>query len=306
MVELGAVAQPRLNPERDPSDFSILELGGAHALHKHEVSHHLGGAAPASAAATRVPHMNYYGGPVVQKTKIYKVLYGGTGSYQSFVTAATTPSVASMFADVSGSAYFAWLTEYNTTSPVQTIGLGSYGGSFTITPATSRNGSTITDTQIQAEISAQISAGFLPAPDNNSIYMTFFPKGKKISQGGSASCVAGGFCAYHGTFTRNGQYVFYGVLPDMSAGSGCDAGCGGGTPFANQTSVASHELIEVVTDPAVGLATVYGPPLAWYDPRNGEIGDICNAQQGTILANGTTYTVQKEWSNQAKACIVHK
>jgi MYXO-CTERM domain-containing protein len=58
-----------------------------------------------------------------------------------------------------------------------------------------------------------------------------------------------------------------------------------------------------VTDPGVGLATSYGPPLGWYDPSNGEIGDICNAQQGTFLAGTVTYTVQKEWSNLSGACI---
>ena len=138
------------------------------------------------------------------------------------------------------------------------------------------------------------------------LYMMFFPKGKRISQGGSGSCVAGGFCAYHSTFRRNGQYVFYGVFPDMSAGSGCDSGCGNGSAFGNQTSVASHELIEAVTDPAVGVATVFGPPLGWYDGNNGEIGDICNAQQGSIVLSALTYTVQKEWSNQKAACIVNK
>ena len=237
---------------------------------------------------------------------MYKVLYGATGTYQSFVTATTAPSVASFFTYLPTSIYYTWLSEYNTTSPAQTIGTGSYGGSVTITPATSRNGSTITDAQIQAEISAQIGAGKLVAPDANTLYMVFFPKGKKISQGGSNSCVGGGFCAYHGTFKRNGQFVYYGVLPDMSSGSGCDSGCGSGTPLGNQTSVASHEYIEAVTDPGVGLATVFGPPLAWYDGTNGEIGDICNAQQGTITLNGLSYTMQKEWSNQKGACILNK
>ena len=307
VVQLAAVAQPGLNPDRDPGDHSLLELGSTHSNLKRGVDHHLVGPATASvAAAASKPHLTYYGGPVIQKVRIYKVLYGSTGTYQSFVTATAAPSVASFLTYLPTSAYFAWLTEYNTTSPAQTIGFGSYGGSFSISPASSRNGSTITDSQIQAEISSQIGAGHLPASDNNTIYMMFFPKGKRISQGGSGSCVAGGFCAYHSTFRRNGQYVFYGVFPDMSAGSGCDSGCGNGSAFGNQTSVASHELIEAVTDPAVGVATVFGPPLGWYDGNNGEIGDICNAQQGSIVLNALTYTVQKEWSNQKAACIVNK
>lgn len=249
--------------------------------------------------------LKYYGGKVVQNAKVVKVQYG-TGTYPSFVTGTGAGTLAGFYAAVTVSNHWAWLTEYNTATPKQTIGPGSYGGGYAITPSSTRNKATITDANIQAEISAQIGAGKLPAPSNNTIYMVNFPKGKTISQGSSKSCVGGGFCAYHGTFKRNSQNVYYGVLPDMSTGSGCDTGCGSGTPFSNATSVASHELIETVTDAEVGLATVVGPPLAWYDTANGEIGDICNAQQGTITSGSTTYTVQKEWSNAAKACIVHK
>jgi serine protease len=168
-------------------------------------------------------------------------------------------------------------------------------------PAAARNGATIDDSAIQAEIAAQISAGTLPAPTDNVIYMTSFPTGKTITQGGSSSCVQ--FCAYHGTFKIGTQNVYYGVLPALTGG--CASGCGGApTAFQNQQSVASHELIEAVTDAEVGLATVIGPPLAWYDQTNGEIGDICNAQQGTFTGtDGNGYTIQKEFSNQQNDCI---
>ncbi len=135
--------------------------------------------------------------------------------------------------------------------------------------------------------------------------MIFFPPGKTISQGGSNSCQAGGFCAYHGTTSTlfNGQHVLYGVMPDMQAGSGCATGCGTSTVFNNYTSVTSHELIEAVTDAYVGIATIFAAPLAWYDMTNGEIGDICNGQQGSYVANGTTYTIQLEFSNAANNCV---
>ena len=71
-------------------------------------------------------------------------------------------------------------------------------------------------------------------------------------------------------------------------------------------SNAAHtvdELIEAVTDPAVGIATTFGPPLAWYDRTNGEIGDICNGQQGTTTGNGRSYVIQLEFSNSANNCV---
>ena len=258
--------------------------------------------ATAPKAAATTAHLSYFGGPVISSVHVVKVEYGATGTYQSFVTGTGAGTLASFYTGVTNSAYFDWLKEYNT--PTQTIGRGTYGGDFKITPASSRNKATISDANIQAELNAQITAGHIPAPTANTLYSVHFPRGKHISQGGSRSCVAGGFCAYHGTFVRNGANVYYSVLPDMSAGSGCDTGCGGGTPFGNQTSVASHEMIEAVTDAAVGLATVVGPPLAWYDSANGEIGDICNGQQGTVVGgDGATYTIQKEWSNSRNACV---
>lgn len=287
------------------SDGALVEWGTrAHALPRRAEGEMPLSAAPLKTAAAAGAHLTYYGGPVISNVKVVKVEYGA-GTYQSFVTGTGSASMEGFYTGVTNSAYMDWLSEYNTST--QKIGRGTYAGNRAITPASTRNKSTITDANIQAELNAQITAGHLPAPDGNTLYMVHFPKGKHISQGGSMSCQAGGFCAYHGTFKRNGQYVYYGVMPDMSAGSGCDTGCGNGTAFGNQTSVAAHEMIEAITDAAVGLATTFASPLAWYDQTNGEIGDICNGQQGTITGgNGATYTVQKEWSNSSNACIVHK
>src|SRR5580765_2747491 len=268
----------------------------------------VGFAAPAGA------HLTYRGGPVISNVQVVQVLYG-SGSYNGQVAGTSTPSMGNFYSDLLGtSGYVSLMTQYNTPASGgtnQTIGNGTFGGLFQIVPAAGNNGSTITDAQIQSEILAQITAGHLPAPvldaqgNPNTLYMVFFPPGKTISQGGSNSCQAGGFCAYHGTTSSlfGGKNVLYGVLPDMQAGSGCSTGCGTSTVFGNYTSVTSHELVEAMTDAFVGIATVFGPPLAWYDMTNGEIGDICNGQQGSYVANGTTYTIQLEFSNAANNCV---
>jgi hypothetical protein len=93
-------------------------------------------------------------------------------------------------------------------------------------------------------------------------------------------------------------------MPDMQAGSGCSTGCGTSSVFGNYTSVTSHELTEALTDADVGIATTFAAPLAWYDMTNGEIGDICNGQQGSYTANGTTYVIQLEFSNSANNCVL--
>jgi hypothetical protein len=271
---------------------------------------------PVAFAAPAGAHLSYFGGPIISNVQVIQVLYG-SGSYNAQVAGTTSPTMGNFFADFtgSGSGLISLLTQYNTNisgGTNQVFGFGSFGGLFQIVPSAGNNGSTISDAQIQSELLAQITAGHLPAPTNdaagnpNTLYMIYFPPGKTITQGGSSSCVAGGFCAYHGTTssTLNSKHVLYGVLPDMQAGSGCATGCGTSTTFGNYTSVTSHELVEAMTDADVGIATTFAAPLAWYDMNNGEIGDICNAQQGSYVANGTTYTVQLEFSNSANNCVL--
>ena len=104
------------------------------------------------------------------------------------------------------------------------------------------------------------------------------------------------------------KYLYYGIIPDVTSG-GCAGGCGFSfNALDNFSSVASHELVEAITDPAVGVVEGDTPvaPLGWYDPQgnNGEISDICNAQQATVVgANGKKVVVQKHWSNADNACI---
>src|ERR1051326_3039920 len=271
---------------------------------------------PVAFAAPAGAHLSYFGGPIITNVQVVQVLYG-SGSYNAQVAGTTSPTMGNFFADFtgSGSGLVSLLTQYNTNisgGTNQVFGFGSFGGLFQIVPSAANNGSTISDTQIQSELLAQITAGHLPAPildslgNPTTLYMIYFPPGKTITQGGSNSCQAGGFCAYHGTTssTLNSKHVLYGVLPDMQAGSGCATGCGTSTTFGNYTSVTSHELVEAMTDADVGIATTFGPPLAWYDMTNGEIGDICNAQQGSYVANGTSYVMQLEFSNSANNCVL--
>src|SRR5215472_8390755 len=286
----------------------------AHVIH-HGVPWRDPLAGPVSFAAPAGAHLSYFGGPVISNVHVVQVLYG-SGSYNAQVAGTSSPSMGNFFSDLTGtsSGYITLLTQYNTPASGgtnQTIGNGTFDGLFQITPSSANSGSTIDDTQIQAELLAQISAASLPSPvldaagNVNTLYMIYFPPGITITQGGSSSCVAGGFCAYHGTTsnTLNSKNILYGVMPDMQPGSGCAQGCGNSTTFGNYTSVTSHELTEAITDADVGIATTFSPPLAWYDMTNGEIGDICNGQQGTYVANGTTYTIQLEFSNSANDCV---
>jgi hypothetical protein len=304
------VLLPMQSPSAAQPPSHVVAMPFRHGVPWRDATGPVGFAAPAGA------HLSYFGGPIISNVQVIQVLYG-SGSYNSQVAGSTSPTMGQFYGDITGSnsGLMSLLQQYNTNisgGTGQVFGFGTFGGLFQIVPAAGNNGSTITDTQIQSELLAQINGGHLPAPVNdslgnpNTLYMIFFPPGKTISQGGSNSCVAGGFCAYHGTTssTLNSKHVLYGVMPDMQAGSGCSTGCGSSTVFGNYTSVTSHELTEALTDADVGIATTFAAPLAWYDQTNGEIGDICNGQQGNYTANGTTYVIQLEFSNSANNCVL--
>jgi ABC-type phosphate transport system substrate-binding protein len=270
------------------------------------------GSTPRTASTPSGAHLTYYGGKVIPSVSVVQVLYG-SGTYTPEVQNTVAPSIASFYTGITASPYFDWLSEYGTVGlngqdglagSGQTIGRGSFAGQIQITPAPGNDGATIDDTNIEAELSAQISAGHLPAPTQNRVYSVYFPANKTITFQGDSSGVK--FCAYHSSAPANGAIpeFYYSVLPDFTTG-GMTTGCGPGTRFQNETSVSSHELVEAVTDPEVGIAPGLGRPLAWYDATNGEAGDICNAQQQAVTAgDGLTYTVQQAWSNLQDNCVV--
>ena len=272
-----------------------------------ETSSGLQRSAQASAAPANA-HLFYYGGHVLANVHIVPVFWGPN------VPSAVTSRIGDFYSAIVDSAHFDMLAEYDTNVVAyggqagtgQSIGRGTSDKPVTITPSVTST--KITNAQIASELQAQIAANHLPKNDANTLYIFHFPAGMSISMpdgsGGSAtSCKQ--FCAYHNTLQTAGQDLYYGVIPNVTS-DGCELGCGpAGGGFNNTTSVASHELIEAVTDPEVGLATTNAPPLAWYDPQgsNGEIGDICNAEQGTVISQNQTWTVQKEWSNTQGKCI---
>jgi hypothetical protein len=238
-----------------------------------------------SSSAPAGAHLNYFGGPVLTNISVHPVFWNASTQFQAnlnaFYNAVPQSKLYDMLAQYSG------------------IGRGSGVAGVVDNKTTTR----VSDANVQTELNNLFASGALPAPNANNYYPVHFPAGVAITAPDrSKSCVV--FCAYHGTYVRNGVNVNYGVIPDQ--GGGCAGGCGANAQRVNNLdSVASHELVEATTDPAVGLATVIAAPLAWYDPTFGEIGDICNGQQGTTLGgDGVTYVVQTEFSNSANNCVV--
>lgn len=219
-----------------------------------------------------------HGGPVLKNIHVAPLFWNSTVRFQTNVNWEYTEIPPSSFYDL--------FAQYG-------VGRGNGQAAFVDNHATVAN---ITDAAIQSEVLTEINAGHLPPPNANNYYPVHFPPGMNITApDGSKSCVQ--FCAYHSVFQvqNSAGTIFnipYGVVPDVG-NAGCAGGCGGNASTVNnETSVASHELVEATTDPALN---------AWFDGGGQEIGDICNGQQFTFTATHT-YVLQKEWSNSANGC----
>lgn len=273
-------------------------------------------------------HLTYWGGPVISNVQVIVVLWGTHVVTTS--PADGTATLAQFYTDITSSRYYDLLTEYTTAGIVgndgvstsnQTITHGSFGSTVTITPSKCPGGSatvcTLLDSDIQTELTNQITAKNLPAPQSvagivNTYYAIYFPPNVSIQLDPKTnSCVSGGFCAYHND-TNTGT-IPYGVMPDFSSG-GCSqqGACGTGTTFQIATTVSSHEMAEAITDAEVGTAGTFAPPLGWYDhvpppgTDPGEIADICDppaAPQGAVLAGGNLYSVEFLFSNLQNDCV---
>lgn len=249
-------------------------------------------ASPASAAAT--PHLSYYGGHVLSHVKVDLVVWD-RWSYGRSVPLSGTRSMSSFFRGVTASKYLDWLSEYDT--PTQHIGRGSLEGVYTLHPPSAANGSTVSGTQIESALHSLIDTGRLPKPSTDRVYAIFFRSGQTIvtPDGNSTN----NFCAYHDTMTYKSSTAYYAVLPYEVTNRGCRMAS---TYFNSTTTIVSHELVEAITDPGVGLNRV-----AWYDRANGESADICAGASSAVSivgGDGVSYTVQRIWSNRARACIV--
>jgi hypothetical protein len=236
----------------------------------------------------------YYGGPVIANPAVF------IGFWNDRVNSDIKLHMSDFYASYVASEHMDWLSEYNTNVAAvdgragtnQQIGKGQFLGEKTITPSVTAK--RITDTQVQQEIEKQIDAGNFPRPDNNTIFMMHFSKDIQISIEGMTSCMS--FGGYHNAFV-SAKYgnVFYAVLPECSS-------FGGSGSLSSTTFVASHELIEAVTDafPTPGDKPSY--PQAWNAADGNEIADLCTSGGGTLKGAKANYTISLEWSNSRKRC----
>jgi len=274
--------------------------------------------------------LTYFNGPLITSVQIIPVFVQLVATPKGKPTTVIPVTYASQLADfyscLATSTALTWVgSQYSVPGPQclnctgsYSIGTGSMIGPHLYNYTSTTNPVTIDDVTIQGIVKALIPAYLKAGSINlaNACFAFHFAPNITITQSRSKSCV--NFCAYHGTIIYNTTnhvptYGYYGVIPELATGL-CANGCNcyqygtcnptnGNDRFAAVTTIASHEFMEFITDPAVGQAPIYGPPLGWYDRTdNAEIGDLCN--QWSVLYTGcsTAYYLQREWSNADHSC----
>lgn len=239
----------------------------------------------------------YYGGPVIAQVKVVPIFWSNR------VKANIQGAMDDFYSSYVNSKHMDWLNAEYATNKValdgrqgtnQTITRGQSVAPVLITPTLAQK--QITDQEVQAEIVAQIDAGTLPKPDSDTLYMIHFPSDVQISIEGMTSCFS--FGGYHNG-SKNQKYgdLFYSVLPDCSfTVEDSEAS------LNSATFVASHELIEAVTDayPTPGDKPAY--PQAWNAADGSEIADLCQNGTASLVGAKATYQISLEWSNSRNIC----
>jgi hypothetical protein len=251
----------------------------------------------------------YYGGPVISNPIVVSV------SWNSSVVQRIQDSMAPFYLALGGSDLWKMVAgEYGTrrnanagsrlgsAGTQQDIGNIQSAVSAVLQQPTSQS---LRDIDVQNALQAAFGT-ILPDPTDNTVYVVNMPPGTKLLDAwGNPSCSPPvvGFCGYHYYFTAAGVAVKYAVVMDTTVDCACSAAA---DYLDNTTASATHELIEMMTDPEPQPTNAYDYPQAWRSGTSGaEIGDLCASQLGllpTLKPNGQPWVVQAEYDNVNGGC----
>ena len=254
-------------------------------------------------AASASNNLQYQGGPVEAAGSTNYAIFWEPALWS--VSATYNSLIQRFFQDIGGSTLYGVATQYYQVVNGVTTNIANsstFGGAYVDTSL--YPGPVLTDSEIQSEVTKAMAAKGWTGGIGHEFFV-FTAKGEISCSG--VECSNAIFCAYHSSFTSGTQTILYADQPYTGT---TPAGCNAPTspnndPDADSTiNVISHELMETVTDPAVGASN-----YAWIDSSGNEIGDKCNftfgptdASGADLVANGHPYIVQQEWSNKAGAC----
>jgi hypothetical protein len=256
--------------------------------------------------------------PIIPNVQIETVFYGsawtGQPSDPERVAELSTEArdLDQFFGNITNSQYMGGLSQYSMTTVYGTVirpGLGSFVHTdFVPGLLPSVPGAPVppvSEGTVQTMLANEIQSGRLDAPNGNTLYMVFMPPGVM-----AAADV--GYTGHHSSFAYGSGTAYFATVEHPLTGVNPKGGIANPTNFQVLTEIASHEMVEAITDP---MGNVPGQ-AAWGDRNSGdttyrdEIGDIAQDVMppgGTMGLEGLTgygYVVQKYWSNQDNASVI--
>jgi hypothetical protein len=277
----GGEAKPRIARGGVSAQAHTPSIQGAEAL----IQPHPG---PSSSA---FPNFLYHGGPVVNCAQVYTSFWGSpwTANPARLLLASR---LSQFHQDLVQSKFMNVLGQY-----------GVNGGLFFRATFIENVPTTLTDASIHGIIQTAIDSGIFPEPTdprNTITLMIYLDPSIGVNDPGQGLvlCEKQGSDAfgYHNFFTtKAGHAFYYAVMPgldDACIKESCpnDNTCSlhlTETQEQRLTQVASHEFAEMTSDPQLN---------AWFDPINGENGDICNGEAATITVGSNKWNVQRIYS----------
>jgi hypothetical protein len=246
----------------------------------------------AAGKAGKFPNFVYNGGPVVSNPRITASFWGASWENDTAQQNAAA-RLEQYLQDLAASEFMNVLAQYG-------VGAANYAGANTLASVASQ----LDNAGVQSAIQSAIDAGTIsepPANNTSDVLIVFLDESIEINDtaNGLVLCEPKGDTAfgYHDFFTTTaGNPFYYAIIPaldDTCIQESCPGGDSTCSLSINEsqeqrrTLVTSHEFAEMTTDPQLN---------AWYDPQNGENGDICNGETDTITVGSNTWTVQRTYS----------
>jgi hypothetical protein len=176
-----------------------------------------------------------------------------------------------------------------------------YGvGALTVLPRKVLAGSPaakMTDAKVQALLKQHLGADW-GAPDPSTIYMVSIPDGVSFDDGSGSKCCQD-YDGYHYEMSVGSVTVPFSIVcvcPGFDGPTETDA--------QQLTVVIAHEAVEAATDPFPNSDPAYANSdddhAIWTVVTGGELADMCAFVAGANMTpTGSTYMVQRSWSNAA-------
>ena len=147
--------------------------------------------------------------------------------------------------------------------------------------------SSLDDSEVGPLLRARISAGELPPPHTDILYIVYLDAATTSTLGGGMACQS--YEGYHSS-TRSGistpSEIAYAIIPDCR------------TSTDDETVTVSHEVVEAMSDPQPGRGYIAN------DLPYGEIGDLCTSLSLYLDSGGdggASYLVTRFYSNRNAA-----